>query len=83
MFNNVNRLNHSSSTKNTATNEIKHFPQLFALGLQIRLKQKLHHFLPWSTISTKLDIDAYKCKDANIFNFKSLVQLTCLVIKNI
>ena len=40
VFNNVNRLNHSFSMNNTVTNKIKHFPQLFALGPQILLKQK-------------------------------------------
>ena len=30
VFNNVNRLNHSSPMSNTVTNKIKHFPQFFA-----------------------------------------------------
>ena len=68
MFNNKSRFNHSSPTKNTAINEIKHFPRLFSFGPHIPLKQKWYHLL----------INVYKHKDAN--NFKSLVQPICLVI---
>ena len=46
MFINVNKLNHSSPMNNIVTKKIKHFLQLFALGLQITLKQKWHHFFP-------------------------------------
>ena len=46
MFYNVNILIHSSPMKNTVTNKIKDFPQLFVLGQQIRLKRKWDHFLP-------------------------------------
>ena len=55
MFNNVNRLNHSSPMNNTL-NKIKDFPQLFALGLQIPITQKWHHFLALPAINTKLDM---------------------------
>ena len=40
VFNNVNRLNHSSPMNNTVNKKIKHFPHLFALGTEISLKQK-------------------------------------------
>ena len=30
VFNKVTRLNHSSPMKNSVTNKVKHFPQLFA-----------------------------------------------------
>ena len=45
----------------TITNKIKHFPELFALGPQIPLKQRFNLFL--SVITTKLDIYVYKYKD--------------------
>ena len=41
---------------NTVTNKIKQFPQIFALGPQIALKQKWHYFHSWSINTTKLDI---------------------------
>ena len=40
VFNNVNRLNYSSSMNNTDTSKIKHFPKLSVSGPQIPLKQK-------------------------------------------
>ena len=46
VFNNVNRLDHSSLMNNTVANKTKHFPQLFSLSQQILLKLKWHHFLP-------------------------------------
>lgn len=52
MFNNVNRLNYFSPIKKTVTNKIKHLPYLFALSPKKPIKQKCHHFLPWSTMST-------------------------------
>ena len=59
VFNNVNRLIHSSPKNNTVTNKIKYFP----LGPQIALKPKWHYFFSLSTITTKLDIYIYKYKD--------------------
>ena len=41
VFNNVSRLNHSSSMNNTVTSKTKHFPRLFALDPQIALKTKI------------------------------------------
>ena len=46
VFNNVNRLDHSSPISNTVTSKIKYFPQLLALGPQIPLKIKWHHIPP-------------------------------------
>ena len=45
VFNNLNRLNHSSPMRITVINKIKRFRQLFALGPQIPLKQKWYHIL--------------------------------------
>ena len=45
VFSNVSRLNHSSSINNTVTNKTKHFPQLFVLGPQVALRQKMYGFL--------------------------------------
>ena len=43
-FSNVSRLNHSSPLNNNVTNKTKHFPQLFALGLQIALNNSYFLF---------------------------------------
>ena len=61
VFNNINRFNRFSPMNNTVTNKItftylKYFPQLFARGPKIPLKQRWHHSLPYSIISIKLDI---------------------------
>ena len=45
LFNNLNRRGYSFLMKNTV-NKIKHFPQLYALGPQILLKQ----IAPFSSI---------------------------------
>ena len=45
VFNNLNRLDHSSPINNTVANKTKHLPQLFSLSQQILLKLKWHHFL--------------------------------------
>ena len=49
---------------NCITNEIKNFSRLFALDPQISFKQKWHHFLSQSMVSSKLHV--YEYKDANI-----------------
>ena len=49
---------------NTVTNKIKHFLQLFALGPQTPLKQKLLQFPPLTAISTQLDKYVHKYKEA-------------------
>ena len=64
-------------TKKISQKKIKHFPQLFALGLQIQLKLKWNHFLKESTVSTKLDIYIYNYKNDNIC--RGLSQTICLV----
>ena len=66
---------------NTFTSKVKHFPELFPLGLQVTLKRKWHDVLSWSTITTKLDIYVNKYKDDYIF--KGLLQALCLVTINI
>ena len=43
MFNNVNRLNHSSLLNNTVPSKIKNFHRLFDLGPKMPLKLKCHH----------------------------------------
>ena len=65
---------------NTVTNKIKHFLQLFALGPQTPLKQKLLQFPPLTAISTQLDKYVHKYKEAQYFSgsFGSI----CLVIQN-
>ena len=45
VFDNLNRLDHSSPINNTVANKTKHLPQLFSLSQQILLKLKWHHFL--------------------------------------
>ena len=66
---------------NTVTNKIKHFSQLFALGpLKMTLKQKLHYFLSWSTITPELDIYYHKYKYCIC---KRLLEAVCLVTINI
>ena len=40
VFDNVNRVNHSSPMNNTLRNKTKHLPQLFALDPQIAIKRK-------------------------------------------
>ena len=55
VFNNMNKLNHSSMMNNTVTNKIENIPQLFALGPQTPLK-KWDHFSSQSNMNTKLDI---------------------------
>ena len=81
VFNKASRRNHSSSMNNIITNKTKHFPELFALGLQRPLKQRWHYFLFWSIITAKLDIYVCKCKDDYICN--GLLQAICLVTINI
>ena len=81
VFNNVSRLNHSSPINNTEKNKTKHLPELYALGPQIALKQRLHYFLSWSTITTKLYLCVYNHKDDCIC--KDLLQDICLVTINI
>ena len=66
---------------NIVINKIKHFPQLFTLGLKIDLKRKCHYFLSWSTITTKLNIHTYKYKVDYIS--KGLLQAISLVRINI
>ena len=91
-FNNVSRLNLSSSMDNSVKSKIKHFIKLLALGPQIALKQKCHYFLSWATITASEDIYLYKYKDNHIckgllqaifmikvsvwFNF--LLQISCI-----
>ena len=80
VFNNVSRLNHSSPTNDTVANKIKPFLQLFALGPEIALIRKWHYFLPWSTITIKLDI--YVCTYKNDYIGKDLLQAICLLTIN-
>ena len=63
VFNNLSSLNHSSPMNSNVTSKIKHFTQLFALGLQLALKWKWHYLISWSTITTTLVMYVYKCKD--------------------
>ena len=44
-FNNISVINHSASMNNTVTNKTKLFPQLFALGPQIALKNRIAFYL--------------------------------------
>ena len=63
VFDNVNRIKHSSPMNNTVINKIKHFSQLFDLHQQIALKQNWYYFLSWSIITTKLNMHTYNiCK---------------------
>ena len=78
-FSNVSRLNHSSPLNNNVTNKTKHFPQLFALGLQIALNNS--YFLFWSVITTKLDIYVYTYREDYIC--KRLLQAIYLFTINI
>ena len=78
-FNNVSRLNYSSPLNNSVTHKIKHFPLLFALGLQIDLNNS--YFLFWSIITTKLDICVYKYREDYIC--KRLLQAIYLFTINI
>ena len=66
---------------NTVTNKIKHFPEMFTLGPQIALKQKLQDFLLRSIITIKIDIQVYKYK--NDYICKGLLQTICFVTVNI
>ena len=43
-FNNGSRLDHSSPLNNSVTHKMKHFPQLFALDLQINLNNSYFIF---------------------------------------
>ena len=46
----------TSPMNRSVTNKIKHFPQLFILGMQLPL---WHYVLSWSTISTKVYLYIY------------------------
>ena len=80
-FNSVSIPKHISLMSNTFTSKVKHFPELFPLGLQVTLKRKWYYVLSWSTITTKLDIYVNKFKDDYIF--KGLLQTLYLVTINI